>query len=131
MPVLCGAAGLAASIALASQPVLAIAALAIGASGILGGVPQAWGLATSFLSGGAAAVGIALINSLGNLAGFVAPSAIGLIKNATGSTAVGIVVLAVSMVAGALLVFTLPGGGEREHARDPARGGEAGVGGGP
>lgn len=116
VPVLCGAAGLVASVALAADPAFAIAALSIGASGILGGVPQAWGLATSFLSGGAAAVGIALINSLGNLAGFVAPLAIGLIKDATGSTAAGIVMLAASMVAGALLVLLLPAGTTPEQA---------------
>ncbi|MGE3418418.1 MAG: MFS transporter [Bradyrhizobium sp.] len=116
VPVMCGAAGLVASVALAADPAFAIAALAIGASGILGGVPQAWGLATSFLSGGAAAVGIALINSLGNLAGFVAPLAIGLIKDATGSTAAGVVMLAVSMVAGGLLVLRLPAATTSEHA---------------
>ena len=45
-----------------------------------------WTLPTGFLTGSAAAGGIALINSIGNLGGFVGPYAIGWIKDATGET---------------------------------------------
>ena len=62
----------------------------------------------------AAAAGIALINSIGNLAGFVAPWSLGLIKEATGSTAAGVCLLAGSLVVGALLVLSIPA---REVAR--------------
>jgi ACS family tartrate transporter-like MFS transporter len=56
--------------------------------------PIFWTLPTGFLTGSAAAGGIALINSIGNLGGFVGPYAVGWIKNATGETTLGLVVLA-------------------------------------
>lgn len=113
-PVLAGAVGLVASVLLAAHPLAAVAALTLGACGILGGLPQSWSLSTAFVSGGAAAAGIALINSIGNLAGFVAPWSLGLIKEATGSTAAGVCLLAGSLVVGALLVLSIPA---REVAR--------------
>ena len=113
-PVLAGAVGLVASVLLAAHPIAAVAALTLGACGILGGLPQSWSLSTAFVSGGAAAAGIALINSIGNLAGFVAPWSLGLIKEATGSTAAGVCLLAGSLVIGALLVLSIPA---REVAR--------------
>jgi len=57
-----------------------------------------------FLLGAEAAGGIAMINSLGNLAGFVAPYLVGAIRDATGSTASGIYLIAASLLAGAVLV---------------------------
>ncbi|MEQ8233122.1 MAG: MFS transporter [Gammaproteobacteria bacterium] len=114
VPVLAGAVGLGLSVLLAPWPLAAVAALTLGACGILGGLPQSWSLSTAFLGGGAAAAGIALINSIGNLAGFVAPWSMGLIKEATGSTAAGVCLLAGALVAGALLVLSIP---TREVAR--------------
>jgi MFS family permease len=55
------------------QPVLVLLALAVGAAGFIAVQPVFWTLPTSFLVGGAAASGIALINSVGNLGGFLAP----------------------------------------------------------
>ena len=107
LPALCGAAGLAASVLCADQPALAILALSVGACGILAALPQSWSLSTALVTGGAAAAGIA-INSIGNLAGFVSPYAVGWIKETTGSTAAGVLLLAASLVAGALLVLRLP-----------------------
>ena len=49
---------------------------------------------TAFLSGAAAAAGIAVINSIGNLAGFAGPFAMGWIKDHTGSYAGGLLLLA-------------------------------------
>jgi D-galactonate transporter len=108
VPALAGASGLAASIGLAAHPALAIAALSLGAAGVLAAIPQSWSLATAFLGGGAAASGIALINSCGNLSGFVGPYAIGWIKETTGSTAAGVALLAAAVVMGALLVLRIP-----------------------
>ena len=53
-----------------------------------------WTLPTAFLSGTAAAGGIAMINSIGNLAGFAGPYAMGWIKDSTGSYAGGLLSLA-------------------------------------
>jgi MFS family permease len=108
IPALLGAVGLAASVMLSGTPVLAIAALTLATCGVLSALPQCWSLATTFLGGGAAAAGIALINSFGNLSGFVGPYAIGWIKDATGDTANGVYLLAASVTIGALLVLRVP-----------------------
>ena len=60
------------------QPVLVLLALALGAAGFIAVQPVFWTLPTSFLVGSAAAAGIALINSIGSLGGFLAP----IVKNA-------------------------------------------------
>jgi MFS transporter, ACS family, tartrate transporter len=62
-----------------------VAALALVNVGISAAKPPLWSMPTLFLSGPAAAAGIATINSIGNLGGFVGPAMIGLIKDRTGS----------------------------------------------
>ncbi len=108
VPLLLGAAGLFASVTLTTLPVLAVAALTVGACGILSALPQTWNLVTTFVTGSAAAAGIALINSFGNLSGFIGPYALGWIKTATGSTAIGVCLLAASLVVCASLVLVVP-----------------------
>ncbi len=108
IPALLGSLGLALSVVYAKEPVLAIAALTLGLSCILTTLPLFWSLPTSFLAGTGAAAGIALINSLGNLSGFVSPYAVGLLKEATGSTDAGVYLLAAGMVVGALLTLSIP-----------------------
>lgn len=108
LPGLFGAAGLALSVILAKEPVLAIAALTLGLSGIMATLPLFWSLPTAFLVGTGAAAGIALINSLGNLSGFVSAYAVGLLKDATGSTDAGFYLLAGGMIVGALLTLSVP-----------------------
>jgi len=56
----------------------------LSAMGIWGMIAPFWGLTTAFLTGQAAAAGIALINSLGNLGGFAGPYVIGFVKTCTG-----------------------------------------------
>ena len=106
LPALVGAAGLAASVPLAGHPVAAILALSIGTCGLLSAIPLAWSLATAFLTGAAAASGIALINSIGNLSGFAMPFLIGALREATGSTDPGVYTLAFMLTLGAILVLT-------------------------
>ena len=60
-----------------------------------------------FLTGTAAAGGIALINAVGNLGGFAGPYAVGWVLQATGSYAGGMAILAVSMAIAAVLVLAL------------------------
>lgn len=70
-----GGAGVALSGTLAAtSPLLAFIALCIGCAGLLAVQPIYWTFPTGYLGGAAAASGIALINSLGNLGGFVAPN---------------------------------------------------------
>ena len=95
---------------LASLPVpapLTVAALALAVSGRWSSIPPFWGLPTAFLSGTAAAGGIALINSIGNLGGFVGPYVMGWLKGATGNHALGLRVLAGAFVAGGILSIAL------------------------
>ena len=69
-------------------------------------MPVFWTYPSSVLTGTAAAAGIAMINSIGNLAGFVSPSIIGWMKDVTHSTNAGLVVVAGALVAGAVLTLT-------------------------
>jgi len=64
---------------------------------------------TMFLSGSAAAAGIATINSIGNLGGFVGPTAIGWIKDATGSFLGGLYVVAGLLCLSAVVTLILAG----------------------
>jgi ACS family tartrate transporter-like MFS transporter len=77
-----------------SSPTLAAIALVVCAMSTYAAAPTFWTLPTAFLTGSAAAGGIALINSIGNLGGFVGPYVIGWIKDATGATSLGLVALA-------------------------------------
>jgi MFS transporter, ACS family, tartrate transporter len=66
-----------------------------------------WAIPPMFLGGTAAAAGIALINSVGNLGGFVGPTVMGWLRGVTGSYSAGLLVLAVALVFEAALVMTL------------------------
>jgi ACS family tartrate transporter-like MFS transporter len=66
-----------------------------------------WTLATSLMSGVGAAAGIALVNSVGNIGGFVGPTIIGFVREATHSFSAGLVVVGVVLAAGGLLVLAV------------------------
>ena len=85
-----------------------ISALALAAGGSLATSPLFWSLPTAILSSAGAAAGIALINSFANLAGFISPYMIGLIKDATQSTNAAMFVLAGVLLFGAFLTYTVP-----------------------
>ena len=86
------------------NPVMALAAMSLGAAGFISVQPVFWTLPTSFLVGAAAASGIAFINSIGSLGGFVAPIAKNFAEEQFGPTA-GLNMLAVIALTGALLIF--------------------------
>jgi MFS transporter, ACS family, tartrate transporter len=92
-PLFIAAAGIAVSTAL-DDPLLKMISLCVAGFGIFACLPVFWTLPTAFLSGAAAAAGIAVINSIGNLAGFAGPFAMGWIKDHTGSYAGGLLLLA-------------------------------------
>jgi ACS family tartrate transporter-like MFS transporter len=87
------------------NPYVTMVALVVAAIGTFCTFALFWTLPTAWLSGSAAAGAIALINSIGNLAGFGGPYLIGWVKQATGSTSTGLLVLAVLPLVGGLLVF--------------------------
>lgn len=95
---------------------MTIVTLTVATMGILTGLSQFWVLPPAFLGGAAAAAGIALINSVGNLAGFVSPFIVGWIKDATGSTNNGLYVIAVSLIVGGAIVLAIAQRGARRGA---------------
>ena len=93
------------------DPILSLAALSLAAAGIWGSLGPFWSLPTAFLSGAAAAGGIALINSLGNLGGFLSPMLIGEIRARTDSFALALFVLAAApFLTGVLVLLGVRGG---------------------
>lgn len=94
-----------AMIATLETPWLVLIGLALAQAGMLSMLPTFWSLPTSFLSGTAAAGGIAFINSVGNLGGFVGPNVIGQVKEYTGSFSGGFLFMAAAMFSGGLLAI--------------------------
>ena len=93
IPSTIGAIGFTASAFLLS-PIPGLIALTIAAIGDLGSRGPFWSLPGRFLVGSASAGGIALINTIGSLGGFVGPYGVGLVKNATGDFTGGLLLLA-------------------------------------
>jgi D-galactonate transporter len=108
LPALAGALGLGLSVVWADHPWLALAALSLATMGIMSALPAFWSLPAALLSGTAAAAGIALINALGNLAGFLGPVAIGWLRDATQNPGAGMPLLILALVLGAILVLRIP-----------------------
>ena len=88
--------------------VVALIGLSLATMGALSGLPMFWPLPMAFLGSAAAAGGLALINSLGQVAGFVSPFLVGWIKDATGGTDVALYILSAVMLLGAILVLRVP-----------------------
>nr|WP_311528457.1 MFS transporter [uncultured Ralstonia sp.] len=108
VPALMGAVGFAAVATAGNNVALSIVFLSLAAAGVLTCAPLFWSLPTAFLQGTAAAAGIAAINSVGNLAGFVSPYMIGALKDMTGSTSAGMYALAGVLVLGCIAVLRTP-----------------------
>jgi ACS family tartrate transporter-like MFS transporter len=94
---------------------LTLLALTLATLGIYAAVGTFWSLPTAILTGTGAAAGLALVNSIGNLAGLVSPTVIGLIKQATGSFTAALLFLAGALLLGALITL-LFGQAERSRA---------------
>ncbi|GAB5094933.1 MULTISPECIES: MFS transporter [unclassified Caballeronia] len=103
-----GAIGLYFSVVYAHSTFFGMIALTIATMGVVTTISQFWVLPPAILSGGAAAAGLALANSVGSISGVVSPWLIGIIQTHSGSTGNGVLGLAVSCVIGALMVFTIP-----------------------
>jgi MFS family permease len=107
VPALIGAAGFVVA-PTAPNVGVAIAALSLAAAGAITCAPLFWSLPAAFLAGAVAAAGIAVVNSVGNLAGFVAPFVVGWAKDATGSAAAGMYAIAAGLMVGAACVLLAP-----------------------
>jgi nitrate/nitrite transporter NarK len=91
--------------ALSGSPAWGLVGLALAQSGVMCVLPVFWTVPPSFLSGVAAAGGIALINSVGNIGGFVGPNLIGQPTKFTGTFTLGLLGTAVTLCVGALLAL--------------------------
>ncbi|MNC25980.1 putative tartrate transporter [compost metagenome] len=96
--------------------VTAIIALTLVNVGISASKPPLWSMPTMFLSGSAAAAGIATINSIGNLGGFVGPVMIGVIKEHTGSFTGGLLFVAALLCLSSILVWLLSKSANRQNS---------------
>ncbi len=105
IPAALGGLGLLLSTLFADNTTLAMAAMTLATAGIVTALPLFWSLPTALLGGAAAAAGLAMINSIGNLAGFVSPYLVGVVSGATHDTRIGMAILAASMFIGATLTL--------------------------
>ena len=87
--------------------IAAVAWMSVAAIGIYGAKAPFWPLPSMFLTGSAAAGGIALINSVGNLGGFAGPYIMGWVKDATGNFQAGLYVLAGFGIAAAIVTLMI------------------------
>ncbi len=108
IPMLMGSTGLILSVLLSGNHYLSFAALILACMGIVSAIPLFWSLPTAFLVGAGAAAGIAAINSIANLAGFLAPYLVGWLKQLTSSTDSGMYLLAAVLVVGAAITLMVP-----------------------
>jgi D-galactonate transporter len=106
VPALVAAIGFAAS-AYLTTPVWGMLALSIAAIGDLGSRGPFWSLPGRFLASDASAAGIALINTVGSIGGFVGPYAVGLVKEATGGFTGGLLMLAALLFASSIVTLSL------------------------
>jgi ACS family tartrate transporter-like MFS transporter len=101
---------------LSSTVVSVVAALVLVNVGISAAKPPLWSMPTLFLAGPAAASGIAAINSIGNLGGFVGPAMIGWIKDQTGSFAGGLYFVGALLLLSAIMTLLLARSIDRQPA---------------
>ncbi len=105
-----------------STPPLAFAGLVLAQTGVLSAIAPFWQMPTMILGGTAAAGGIALINSIGNLSGWVGPFAVGWFRDLTGKTSTGLYVIGgLELLATILILVFIPRGPGVNMARMKAR----------
>lgn len=113
-----GSVGLALSAAFRDRPVLAIALLAVGTLGVIGSMPVFWPVPSTFLAGTAAAAGIGIVNSVGNLGGYVGPNIPVWMKGVSPDPSTSLYVIAGVLLSGAAIAFlAIPGISPRQGPR--------------
>jgi MFS family permease len=98
-----------------NSPAATVAAITVTACSIFSALPTFWSIPSRFLSGAAAAAGIALINTIGNAAGFIAPFVTGAIKDATGSYQMPMFVVGALMLVSSVVIFAIGAGARQEN----------------
>jgi nitrate/nitrite transporter NarK len=100
-----GGLGLILSGVFAGKPILAVAFLSLGTLGVIGSMPVFWPVPSTFLAGTAAAAGIGVVNSVGNLGGYIGPNIPIWLKNYSNDPSLALYVIAAALFAGALLAL--------------------------
>ena len=93
--------------ALSPSPYVSFIGLILSAIGLMCAQPMFWTMPSTILTGTAAAGGIALINSIGNLGGFAGPYLVGWVAQVTKNPAFGLIVLTVALLIAAGLVLAM------------------------
>ena len=114
LPIFLASVGMGLAIAAGNHIVAAVMCFSLVSIGVHSYLPSFWAMPTAFLTESAAAAAIGLINSVGNLGGFVGPFAVGYISTKTGSYSGGMACLAVSLLAAGLVALAI------RHQRDEA-----------
>ena len=100
-----GGLGLILSGVFANHPILALAFLSVGTLGVIGSMPLFWPIPSTFLAGTAAAAGIGMVNSIGNLGGYVGPNVPVWVRHASADPSAALYVIAAALFLGAILTF--------------------------
>jgi sugar phosphate permease len=108
LPALAGAAAMALSTLYTGHVFATVLLFSLATAGIMAAFPVFWCLPATFLTGPAAAAGIALIASIANLGGFAATYVLGWLKDLTHSSSTGLLLFAACLAAGSLLTLALP-----------------------
>ena len=108
VPCAIGAIGFVLTVLGPQTPAVALTTLSIAAFGIWGTLGPFWAMPTALLRGTAAAGGIALVNSIGNIGGFAGPYLMGWIREASGGFSAGLLTLAAVLICGAVIVLLVP-----------------------
>ncbi|WP_051516505.1 MFS transporter [Herbaspirillum sp. RV1423] len=114
LSLLLGAAGLTAS-AMSSSPLVSFIAVCFSMAGISGALGVFWSVPSTFLTGQAAAGGLALINTISGLSGFLGPYVIGFIRGLSPNFSYSLYGMAASLLIATVLAATLPFNGARQR----------------
>jgi MFS transporter, ACS family, tartrate transporter len=106
--------------ALTPNPYIRLVGLSVASLGSFGVLPVFWSMPTAFLSGAAAAAGVAYINSIANIAGFLGPFVMGMIKDATGSFDGGLLVIGCFCLTSSIATLCLTHDSELERPVEQA-----------
>ncbi|MCU0708683.1 MAG: MFS transporter [Pirellula sp.] len=120
LPVALGAILLALSTLTQGNLWLTMICFTIGAAGMKAYMPAFWSLPSYMLTATAAAGSVGLINSVGNLGGFLGPSVIGWVKENLGSYEYGLLFLAGTSLASAIMIAVIPLRKNPSDPRDPS-----------
>ena len=122
IPIMLGGIFLGISGYLVDAPVAGFIALALSAITVYASLPQFWTLPTAVLGSATAAAGIALVNAVGNIGGYIGPVIVGRIKDATGSYTYGLVAMGAFAILSGVLALVMGHDGRTEPGRITAKG---------